>query len=385
MPEFNAADLFGDDDDDGSGSNGGSTDPPPVPVPPPVPPPALAPPASPASVTAKSLNALRSTVHAMSEHDATVRAMLDSVAKEVPLPLRDMVDGISHTGRSLRQLLGAGSETILPSDDRQMLPDRLAAALLMWARRRLRRSQTRQLLVRGAVRVSSLRRRLAQKMSSRPKPPPVARPEPRLVIWQGTTRLRFRVRSFLWADALPLPRLFDQVFEPSGASPSAAVAALLAKLRKQAKEVVAPQATRSVDAFRLKAPIVPDGAPIALPPPPSPLKAWRGGISSYTRGGRVGLHMKNDGVRTLTHLVELRGKIRAVVLAMGASGDDDEKPVDEDPLGACDVLEGRRWQRCEEIGDPMQTAWGYAVGERVRAQEPGSQPPPHPPLPLPRP
>ena len=104
------------------------------------------------------------------DHNALVRAHLDSVAAMTPASLVALTNGIVHTGRSLAQLLGAGSEAILPSDDREMPAERLAAALLIWARRRLRRSQTRAELVKAAVAVSGLTRKLRQRMASVPKP-----------------------------------------------------------------------------------------------------------------------------------------------------------------------------------------------------------------------
>ena len=47
---------------------------------------------------------------------------------------------IRHSGKTLAQLLGPGSEVLLPSDDAEMPASRQAAALIVWARRRLRRS-----------------------------------------------------------------------------------------------------------------------------------------------------------------------------------------------------------------------------------------------------
>ena len=360
--------------------------------------------------------------NAIAEHSKEVRIELDRVSKETPQSLIDLVTGpdgpwktlpefrrakkefdadecrfvldgenirIRHTGRTLKQLLGPGSEAILPSDDGEMPPERLAAALLIWARRRLRRSQTRNALVRHARAVSALARKLKQITSTMPKPPPAPMPEQRLVIFMGTTRLRFRMRGFLWAPGTVEPRIFDSRLFPvttsdaellkvrsGGSKPnppalicdadvgmSAAVATMFAKVKKQPASVVNPEATRLADAIRLKKPTA-DGSYIALPPPPPPKQAGRGGIRNMALEGCTGLHEKTMAVKSANHLVDLRGKIRSVVLAMGASGDggDDGPPA---PIGACDVLDGIRWQRCAEIGKPLQEAWGYAVSERL--------------------
>ena len=45
---------------------------------------------------------------------------------------------VRHSGITLRQLLGPGSEAIVPGDDSEIPYIRQAAALLIWARRRLR-------------------------------------------------------------------------------------------------------------------------------------------------------------------------------------------------------------------------------------------------------
>ena len=386
---------------------------------------------SPSSVT----DALAAAAAAeAAEHNIEVRAELDRVSKGVDMPpsltelcqgingpwatlpefrrakkefdaeeCRFVLDGevirIRHTGRTLKQLLGPGSEAILPSDDGEMPAERLAAALLIWARRRLRRQQTRNALVRHARAVTGLARKLKQKTSTMVKPPPAPLPEQRLVIFVGTTRLRFRMRGFLWAPGSHEERIFDKVVFPTtssdkelmkarkgGASApqsyfqwdpsfSAAVQTMLLRKKKQPADVINPKARRLVDtvldaneravnasAIKLKK-ITPDGAYIQLPPPPPPLQAVRGGIRQAVADGCSGLHEKQMACKTLTHLVDLRGKIRSVVLAMGASGDGGGD--EENPLGACDVLDGIRWQRCGEIGKPLQEAWGFAVAERL--------------------
>ena len=68
---------------------------------------------------------------------------------------------------------------------------------------------------------------------------------------------------------------------------------LLEKRRKQAATVVSTAATRTTDAFQLKQP-GPDGAAIALAPPPAPLRVLRTGCRNYEKEGRVGLHMKPE-------------------------------------------------------------------------------------------
>ena len=71
-------------------------------------------------------------------------------------------------------------------------------------------------------------------------------------------------------------------------------------------------------------------------------------------------------VKALQHCYALRAKIRQVVLLMGASKDADSVEEEDDSgLGAADRLDDMRWQRCIEIGRPLQEAWGYAVAERL--------------------
>ena len=146
----------------------------------------------------------------MEDRNVEIRAALDEVAKDVPPSLTQLVieQNLQFSGRTMTQLLGPGSEAILPADDRIMKPERVAAALQLWARRRLRRSQTRSKLVDWAKRVSAVTRRLKQRLAGAKLPAEL--PEQRLVYYMGTTRLRFRVRNFLWAHGSPNPRIFDQ-------------------------------------------------------------------------------------------------------------------------------------------------------------------------------
>ena len=122
--------------------------------------------------------------------------------------------------------------------------------------------------------------------------------------------------------------------------------------------------TRAADAFQLKNPTA-DGATIALKPPPPPMRALRLGVRNYPNEGCTGLHMKPDAPRTLAHLVDVRGKIRSVVLAMNATGGDDDGPPPENPIGYSELYNGIRFEKCAEIGAPLQEAWGYAVSERL--------------------
>ena len=63
--------------------------------------------------------------------------------------------------------------------------------------------------------LSSVARKLKQRVSALPKPPapPTGHvpPEQRLVIFMGTTRLRFRMRGLLWAPGPYEPRMYDKV------------------------------------------------------------------------------------------------------------------------------------------------------------------------------
>ena len=360
------------------------------------------------------------------ERDAEIRAMLEEASAVVPDSLREMVltMNIQHTGRTLQQILGPGSESLLPADDTMMKPHRIAAALQIWARRRLRRQQTRLELVRWARQVSSVTRKLKQRLSGAKMPPQL--PPQRLVIFAGTSRLRFRMRNFLWAEGSAMPRQFDQAMmtlAPSttsddellrartgglgalwkghdlGGRPAMSVAhegvvhaslqlrvkTLLEKRRKQGATVLStvplrdaegsvvlnadgtPQMgppIRAADAFQLKNPTA-DGATIALKPPPPPMRALRLGVRNYPNEGCTGLHMKPDAPRTLAHLVDVRGKIRSVVLAMNATGGDDDGPPPENPIGYSELYNGIRFEKCAEIGAPLQEAWGYAVSERL--------------------
>ena len=296
------------------------------------------------------LGKLRNYVSETEERDAAVRAALDEVLPSVPSSLKEACVGIEHTGRSLRQLLGPGSEAILPADDRMMPPQRLAAALLTWARKRLCRSQTRKWLVKTASGMSGLTRKLAQKMASRPPAPYPSQAVQRLIIYQGTTKVRYRIRSLTWADGPSQPRIFETIFEPrsifEGPSLSASVTDLLLRRKK-------------------KKPPGPNIMALAPKVTPSPLKALRGGMRNSSEGC-TGIHLREMGVRSLEHAASIRGKIRTVILAMGASNDvNGNEGAEEEPLGASDVLDGIRWKRCREVGAPLQEAWALAVCERL--------------------
>jgi hypothetical protein len=359
------------------------------------------------------------------ERDQEVRAMLEEASKTVPESLRQMVEdmGIQQTGRTMQQILGLGSESLLPSDDTVMKPHRLAAALQIWARRRLRRQQTRNELVAWARQITKVTTKLKQRLSGAKMPPEL--PPQRLVIFTGTTRLRFRMRNFLWADGSSQPRQFDQAFmtlAPStssdeelmrartggisgllkghdlGGRPVMSIArekvlseklqirvgTLLERRKKAAATVVAAvrtrdaqgdwaknadgsdklgAPTRTADAYQFKPGVTVDGAAIALNPPPPPMKALRLGVRNYAAEGCTGLHEKPAAPKTLAHLVDLRVKIRTVVLAMNATGDDGPPP--ENPIGYSEIFNGIRYQKCAEVGAPLQEAWGYAVSERL--------------------
>ena len=238
-------------------------------------------------------------------------------------------------------------------------------------------------------------------------------------------RLRFRMRNFLWADGSPMPRMFDQAMMtlcPStssdqellrnrkgglnalwkghdlGGRPCMSIAnpnmvpeslqfrvkTLLDKRRKQAANVVplvalrdqegeivrnpdgTPQKvepTRLADAIQLKLPTA-DGATISLMPPPPPMRALRLGVRNYDKEGCTGLHMKPVAPKTLAHMVDLRVKIRTVVLGMNATSDDGAPPP-TNPIGYSELYNGIRFQKCGEVGTVLQEAWGYAVSERL--------------------
>jgi hypothetical protein len=93
------------------------------------------------------------------------------------------------------------------------------------------------------------------------------------------------------------------------------------------------------------------------------MKALRLGVRNYAAEGCTGLHEKPAAPKTLAHLVDLRVKIRTVVLAMNATGDDGPPP--ENPIGYSEIFNGIRYQKCAEVGAPLQEAWGYAVSERL--------------------
>ena len=147
---------------------------------------------------------LRANVTELVDRDAAVRATLDEVLQFVPAYLIESCGEISHTGRTLRQLLGPGSEAILPADDRSMPAERLASALLLWARKRLCRSQTRKWLCGTAGSVTKLTSKLRQKMSSRPPYAYPTQATQRLIIYQvlhtarrGVTALTITITTTL--------------------------------------------------------------------------------------------------------------------------------------------------------------------------------------------
>ena len=179
--------------------------------------------------------------------------------------------------------------------------------------------------------LSSVARKLKQRVSTLPKPPapPTGHvpPEQRLVIFMGTTRLRFRMRGLLWAPGPYEPRMYDKVLpfttsdteliaarkqaardflkiRPSRASatgaafiaaggpprkdePPALVKALLAARKKQPYDVIRTETRSAIEAFRptKRQYKTVDGSFIALPPPPPPLPALRGGVSNYQKEG----------------------------------------------------------------------------------------------------
>ena len=155
-----------------------------------------------------------------------------------------------------------------------------------------------------ASRMSNLTRKLKQKMSSRPPYPFATQATQRLLIYQGTTKLRYRIRSLPWADGPSEPRIYDACFGPmnirdtlqAGVPKGPAISALVADLLLRRKKKKPPGPNIS-----------------ALPPPvtPPPLKALRGGMSN-SREGCTGIHLREMGVKSLEHATAIRGKIRSV-------------------------------------------------------------------------
>jgi len=296
-----------------------------------------------------------------SDHDTRVRTVLDQVLPTVSQSLIDKCAGIEHTGKTLRELLGPGSEAILPGDNRIMPPQRLAAALLLWARKRLCRSQTRKSLVKMAVNVTKLTRRLQQKMASRPPPTFVSSAAQRFIVYKGSTRLRYRLRSVLWAPGPVEDRLFDRVFKSTDYD----LANHLGKSVDEPPPKITPLVAEILKARKKrKPPIAPDSLPIALPPAPPLIKALRGGTRNSAEGC-TGVHARESSVRSLALIKDLRVKLREVVLAMGSSKDGNAGPAEEEPLGTCDKWNGIRWRKCTEVGEPLQEAWALAVAERL--------------------
>ena len=285
-----------------------------------------------------------------------IRAALDAVLPTCSADLVQKCEGIKHTGKSLAELLGAGAEQILEDDDDIMKTAELASALLLWARLRLCRQQTRKQLAERAMAVGAVARKLKQTMATA-KPMAWNSTAPQAVVLyryddgRVSTRLYFRLRGIVWADGPLEERLFDKAFHnqlmqalPDG--PRAEIGPLVADILKARRKRNPPGS--------------PDAVPIALPPAPPMLKALRGGTRNSTEGC-TGVHARDFGVRALEFANNVRDKFRSVVLELGAGGG----AIVEKPIGACDVWEGVRWSKCAEVGAPLQQAWGLAIAERL--------------------
>jgi hypothetical protein len=290
-----------------------------------------------------------------------IRAALDAVLPTCSADLVQMCEGIEHTGKSLAELLGAGAEQILEDDDDIMGPKELASALLLWARLRLCRQQTRKQLSERAMAVGAVARKLKQTMATA-KPMAWKSTAPQAMLLyryddgRVSTRLYFRLRGIVWADGPLEERLFDKAFRNQlmQALPDGPSAEIVPEIGSLVADILKARRKRNP-------PGSPDAVPIALPPAPPMLKALRGGTRNSSEGC-TGVHARDFGVRSLEFASNMREKFRSVVLELGAAGGG---AIVEKPIGACDVWEGVRWSKCAEVGAPLQQAWGLAIAERL--------------------
>ena len=109
---------------------------------------------------------------AASWNSAALRTQLKSAEAAMPQTLRESVPAIEFSPAMLKNLLGKGSEHVIPADDdRPLTASEVGAVLLLWARRRVRQQQLRSRLTEQFRRTGKVARRLKQIMAGRPVPP----------------------------------------------------------------------------------------------------------------------------------------------------------------------------------------------------------------------
>ena len=338
-----------------------------------------------------------------------MRAQLRSAEASLPAALTEAVPALEFSTAMLQGMLGRGAEAVLPADEGRPVPRaQVAAILLLWARRCLRRQLARQALTEQFRRVSKTARRLKQMMAGRQLTAASAKPDDGLLAFcaaggvpdlppmaAGTPNGgfardarykltgRFRARPVLWTRGPRAPRLFDAAFVPRAwggtvwAVPGVCgipgdadyeIPRSTALTHTAIVKAVLQQNAKTAQGYRAKPGEEDDGTPPRfgpprLPPPPSLVAAARTGARNSAEQ-RTGLHPRVYGPDGLRFAEELRDQLRGIVLAMRADGDDAEEE-EEVELGKCDLFEGMRWSAAAALGEPMQLAWGFAVAERL--------------------
>ena len=337
--------------------------------------------------------------------EAALRAQLKAAEAALPNSLREAVPEMEFSASMLRNLLGKGSEAVVPADNGEPLSQsEVAAVLLLWARRRVRQQQARSLLTERFKRASKVARRLKQIMAGRAIPP-TPKTDPQAVaaafaagnkgaaisgepthppvggkVVPGTACVlddrykltgRFRLRPPLWTKGMKVQRVFDAAFVPRrwGGTQWAIPGACL---DAESGQFMVPKTVglthtqlvkMAIDKKNKGANGDPDGQVICPPPAPSPMAAVRTGAKSKLEE-LTGLHKRANGPDGMKTCENVQMQLRALVLAM-RGGSEEEEP--EYQIGECDVFEGTRYLACSAVGEPLQVAWGLAVAERLHS------------------
>ena len=336
-----------------------------------------------------------------------MRAKLRAAEANLPDSLVNAVPDTDFSVPMLQKLLGQGSESCLPTAGSTPLTRKqVAAVLLLWARRCLKRQDMRFRLTEQFRRVSKTWRRLKVVMAGRSP----SKFDPALVE-AGTATYERVVGPFggvfgagVSPNGLPLdprhklvnrfrlwpvqfsrgphlrpPRVFDAIFLPRAwggtawAPPGACeegvpkteglTSGQLVKLAlSQNKKKLAEYKKRLQARGETEDGTPPIYGPVRPPPVPSIIAAARTAARNPSERG-TGLHPRSTGPDGLLYAENLRNQLRGIVLKMRHEGGDEPEP----PLaiGECDTFDGMRWSVCKALGEPMQMAWGLCVAEKL--------------------
>ena len=343
-------------------------------------------------------------------NSTALQSKLRAAEASLPTSLIDAVPDTDFSVPMLAKLLGAGAESVLPTDSgRPLSRTQVAAVLLLWARRCIVRQQTRTKLTEQFRRVSKTWRRLKVVMAGRNP----TKYDPAFVAAASQTfdrvvgpfggefgggvspnglvldpRYKLTKRFKLWPVQLAKgrylrpPRVFDAAFLPRAWGGTAwAVPGACEEGVPKTEGLTSGQLIKMALSTNAKADAArkarmaklgeaddgsaPNYGPERPFPVPSIIAAVRSGARNVSEKG-TGLHPRTVGPDGLLHAENLRNQLRGIVLAMRSENDDGPPPP---PLviGECDQLEGMRWSACKALGEPLQMAWGLAVAESLHA------------------